>query len=64
MLPEEVRADLYESKPIRNMPLGIQDDLIMTFEEVFMRHYTAIVKESDSDVSDTVQSVPTVQSVW
>lgn len=54
MLPERVRADLYESKPIKDMPIGIQDDVLITFEEVFKRHYTFTEKERDEDVSESV----------
>ena len=62
MLPYEVRGELYESKPIRNLPIGIQDDLLVTFENVMRRYYTMELKESDNDVADTIQSVQSVSN--
>lgn len=52
MLPRQVRADLYETKPISKLPLGLQDDLIVTFEEVLKRHFDFTLKVGDADVSD------------
>ena len=57
MLLADCRAEIYESKSIRNLPIGIQDDVVVDVEERIRRFYTLIPKESDEDVSDTVQSV-------